>query len=199
MFYFSLSVPISFLRFEVILNIPDATMYDSIRKQVLAYQLDDYTPSEVPKLDLFSFPCLRRFTVRLDVVRTSDGRKTCSCLPAAVRICKTASRMQHVAISICIDSYLLSLSDIDFSPLVDLGKLSTSFDHHVDIYVYSTKECLFRIDVDFALAQYEGVLELIEQGLWVLHVNEVAPTDPRFIACPLTLCFPKVSNDSTGF
>ena len=193
-----MSVSVSLPIFEVILNITDGTLYDSIQRRVLAYQWDDYTPSETPKLDLSSLPHLERLTIRMNVTYTRDGRKTCSCLPAAVRICGTAPRLRHLTICICVDSYLLSLSDIDFSPLVDLAKLSTSFDH-VDIYVYSTKEYLFRVDVVRALAKYEGVLELIKQGVWVLHVQKVAPTDPRFIMSPSTFRkeFPRVSNEST--
>ena len=98
-------------------------------------------------------------------------------------LAKTPSRLQHLAICICLDFNFSSLSKIYFNPLVDLAKMSTSFDH-IDTYVYGTNHDLIRPDVLLALSRFEGIEEMVEQGVWVLHVQEVAPADPRFILCP---------------
>ena len=155
-------------------------------QQVPAYQSDAHTPSKTSNLDLSSLLQLRRFTVRVNVFSRGDA-KTFSCLPAAVRICGTASHLHHLTISICVGFHasLSSLSEIGFYPLVDLAKFSPAFDR-VDIYVYSTRGYVSRDDILDTLAEYEGVEDLIERGVWVLHVQEVAPTDPRFLTCPST-------------
>ena len=179
------------MRPETNLNISDETAFDSAQQRTLPFRIDGRTPPETPKLDLSSLPSLRRLTVRVEVFFNRDSRgsmKTFSCLPAAVRICKTASRLQHLTIGICIDhlASLASLSKIDFYPLVDLAKISPSFDH-VDIYVYSTHGNVHRVNVLATLSKYEEVEGLIERGVWVLHVQEVPPTDPRFIEYPSRL------------
>ena len=162
------------LPFLVKLNISDKTTYDTIRQQCLPYQWNSRT---------------RRCLIFPPFPPCSCCRRLCrghSCLSAAVKICKTAPHLQRLTIGIHI--HRGDLSKVGFYPLMDLAKFSASFDH-VDIYVYTREGDgdLFRDDVIVALAKHQGVEELIEQGVWVLHVQEVPPTDPRFMARPTTM------------
>ena len=126
-----------------------------------------------PKLDLSILPCLQHLTVHVEVYLDVD-KNSISSLPASVQICKTASQLQHLTFDIRIDSYHASLSDIYWSPLVDLATLSASI-VHIDLYIRFTKGGFSRADVVSALAEIQVLKELIEQGVLVIHVDEVAP------------------------
>ena len=131
-------------------------------------------------LGLSSLPCLRHLTLRLCIkfctgIDYAPDECSLSCIPAAVRVYQNASQLNRLTIDICVD---VSLSKIDFSPLVDLARSSASFDQ-IDLYI--RRQDFSYIDAVSELAKYKGVEELIERGRLVLHVQEVAPLDSRFI------------------
>ena len=108
------------------------------------------------------------------VVYLRADKQSISCLPAAVQICKTASQLRHLTIDIRVDSRHSSLSDIYWSPLVDLAEHSTSI-AYIDLYIRFTEGGFSRADVVSALVENEVLKELIERRVLVIHVDEVAP------------------------
>ena len=98
-------------------------------------------------------------------------KNSISCLPAAVQICKTASKLRRLTIDIRFDSYHSSLSDVYWSPLVDLASASIA---HIDLYIRFDRMGFSRADVVSALAEIQVLKELIEQRM-VIHVDEFAP------------------------
>ena len=142
------------------------------------------------KLDLSSLRCLRHLTIRVAVNRPYLHRNhprifDVSSLPAAVGICKSVSRLQHLTLDLFVGTYIPSVSDIDLSPLADLARSTASFTH-IDLYMHSSRKHFPHkfADALSELAKYEGVGQLVERGALVLHVQRAAPTDPRFIMGP---------------
>jgi len=142
------------------------------------------------KLDFSSLRCLRHLTIRVAVNRPYMHRNhpiifDLSSLPAAVGICRSASRLQHLTIDLFVGTYIASVSEIDFSPLADLAKFSASFTH-IDLYMHSSRKHFPHkfADALSELTKYEAVGQLIDRGSLILHIQRAAPTDSRFMMGP---------------
>jgi hypothetical protein len=138
---------------------------------------DDILPNNLPPL-----PHLRHLTVRAHVYFDSEPpdpvRYCFSFLPAAVEIIKMASSpaLRHVTFDIDIDVSYGSLDEIDFSPLTALAECSNP-SPQIDLYIYSKWPHLSfaHTTILSLLADDEDLMELIEQGVLVIHAHEPSP------------------------
>jgi len=158
-----------------LLNIPDATRYSLESGQV---ERQGFPIS----LNLSSLRHLKYLTIRTNVSfnRDSTSRYYCdSLLPAIIKVIKTASSLQHLDIEINVflpDALVESFDKIDFSPLTDLVEYCASV-HHIGLYICPTwKPCAITPSTIVSLlADYESLIQLIDQGTLAIHTEGIAP------------------------
>ena len=137
-----------------------------------------FNTPDIPLINLSSLPHLQHLTIRVDVCHDFQGyvEKFCvSSLPSAVEILKTASSLQHLTIGICLEAHSF-WAKLDFAPLKALAKSPASF-HHIDLYVRD----ITHTRIVSKLSRYKGLKKLIEQGVLIIHAEETAPGNSRYV------------------
>ena len=134
-------------------------------------------------IDLSHLPHLRNLTIHAEMYsqyNDSDITIRTSYLPTAAKILKTASSLQQLTIEIYVDPSWTNLDTIDLSCLTVLTESSGRL-HHIDLYIYtgSPQRRINHSIVVSLLAVHEGLMELIERGVLVVHPEETAPTLSR--------------------
>lgn len=135
--------------------------------------------SQTP-IDLSCFRHLQCLTIRATTCFEKDihNRDICATLlPAAIETAKTASSLQHLNIEIRVIQFT-DAGNVDLSPLTDLAA-SSSF-HHIDIFILSVLKAhamtILLSTILSLVADNEGLMKLIDQGMLVIHPEEMAPT-----------------------
>jgi len=141
----------------------------------------------IPRVKLSSLLHLQHLTIRTTIYfyrgDVYDYYESCNTfLPAAMEILKTASSLQQLSIEINLDlssGYRnfydsATIDDVDFSPLTYLAESPASI-RHIDIYFNFESRKFTHAKIVSLLAKYGGLMELIERGVLVIHMD-TAPT-----------------------
>ena len=134
-------------------------------------------------INLLSLPHLQQLTIRGDVYHIESHDPDfpeyythISRLPAIIAIFKAAPSLQHLTIDISVDLEPKFLSDVTLPFFAALAESSASF-HHIDLYIRGlTTEMIVPL-----LGEYGTATALIDQGVLVIHMDETAPGDSRFV------------------
>lgn len=149
---------------------------------------DNLETEKVSRIDLSSLPHLRHLIIHAEIYfwyddDLTDGLTCTSYLPKAIEIFETASSLQRLTIEIYVDPSWINFDDIsllNLSPLKVLTKSPVRCPH-IDLYMYtgSPQLPITHTLIGSWLAKHEGLMELVEQGVLVVHPEEFAPTLSR--------------------
>lgn len=156
---------------------PDQKVSSTVSGQVIF----DNAPLSI---NLSSLSRLHHLTIRANVyIEESGFLDICnSTIAATVDILKTVSSSQlHLTIEIALDDLTEFFFKVDFTLFVILLQSPLTV-HPIDLYVYFTTWRTLDYDSVVALLKSSRtIVELAERGVLVLHAQETAPLDSRFI------------------